>query len=275
MLTDTKLRKMQTEGAKNGDLFQAHVSQWSVPSLKPGDAVVMDKLAEHYGVLLSESVIRRVTLFHGCALFERDERQEAWPALPGAERIIAGMDGSMVPIMEPEVFLTDRRKGKRLRWKEAKIALANPQGSQTLSYGGTLEGDAEKAGQIRFDTACWIAEQVEERFGQNGRYLLDFYHVCEYLNAAAQVIVPTDEAHGWMETQKEHLKCGQAQYVLEALEPYREDRQVKDEEAPVRACHRDLVQQRLKRPGAWWRSHNAEYMLALRLNRANHRWQHY
>ncbi|GHU06248.1 hypothetical protein FACS1894158_12090 [Betaproteobacteria bacterium] len=109
-----------------------------------------------------------------------------------------------------------------------------------------------------------------------------------------------------METQKDRLKRGQAQYVLEALEPYREDRQVKDEEAPVRACHRYLhgrlgqlhydealrqdlpigsgeiesahrylVQQRLKRPGAWWRSHNAEYMLALRLNRANHRWQHY
>ncbi|GHU30490.1 hypothetical protein AGMMS50256_17510 [Betaproteobacteria bacterium] len=41
-----------------------------------------------------------------------------------------------------------------------------------------------------------------------------------------------------METQKDRLKRGQAQYVLEALEPYREDRRVK--EAPVRACHRYL-----------------------------------
>jgi hypothetical protein len=43
----------------------------------------------------------------------------------------------------------------------------------------------------------------------------------------------------------------------------------------IESAHRYLVQQRLKRPGAWWRPHNAEYMLALRLNRANRRWQHY
>ncbi|GHT92513.1 IS630 family transposase [Betaproteobacteria bacterium] len=35
------------EGAKNGDLFQAHVSQWLAPSLKPGDIVVMDNLSSH------------------------------------------------------------------------------------------------------------------------------------------------------------------------------------------------------------------------------------
>ncbi|MDR1934638.1 MAG: hypothetical protein LBS49_03490 [Candidatus Accumulibacter sp.] len=287
-------------------------------------ARAMDKLVEHDGVLLSESVIRRVTLAHGRPLFESEERQEAWPVEPGAERIIAERDGGLVPIMEPEASQSDRRKGKPLRWKEAKIALAHPQGSQTLSYGGTLEGDAEQAGQRLFDTACraglghrsqrhavgdgagWIAEQVEERFGQNGRYLLDFYHVCDYLNAAAQAIVPVGEAHGWMETQKDRLKRGQAQYVREARAPYREDRRIKDEEAPVRAghsslsgwldqlhydealrqdwpigsgeiesAHRYLVQQRLKRPGAWWRPHHAEYMWALRLNRANRRWQHY
>ncbi|GHU05657.1 hypothetical protein FACS1894158_09160 [Betaproteobacteria bacterium] len=91
----------------------------------------------------------------------------------------------------------DRRKGKHLRWKEAKITLAHALGSQTLAYGGTLEGDASQAGRILFDTACragfghasrlhavgdgapWIVSQVDERFGQNGPYLLDFFHVCE------------------------------------------------------------------------------------------------
>jgi hypothetical protein len=288
-------------------------------------ARAMDKLVEHYGVLLSESVIRRVALAHGRAIWESDAPQEAWPAELGAEQIIAEMDGGMVPIMEPEVTQTDRRKGKHLRWKEAKIALAHSQGSQTLAYGGTLEGDASQAGRILFDTACragfgrhsrlhavgdgarWIADQVEERFGQNGRYLLDFFHVCDYLNAAAQAIATTGKtAQAWMETQKNRLKHGQAQSVLDALEPYQENQRIEDDQAPVRVCHRYLngrleqlhyddalrrdlpigsgeiesahrylVQQRLKRPGAWWRTHNAEYLLALRLNRANHRWHDY
>ena len=48
-------------------------------------------------------------------------------------------------------------------------------------------GDADTA-ELRLigDGACWIAEQVEERFGQNGCYLLDFYPVCDDLNVAAR-----------------------------------------------------------------------------------------
>jgi hypothetical protein len=288
-------------------------------------ARALDKLVEHYGVLLSESVIRRVTLAHGQAIFEGEALQEEWPVEPGEERIIAEMDGGMVPIMEPEVTRADRRKGKHLRWKEARIALAHPQGSQTLAYGGTLEGDTSQAGRILFDTACraglgrnsqlhavgdganWIADQVEERLGRNGRYLLDFFHVCDYLDAAAQAIATTGEdAQTWRETQKERLKHGLASSVLDALEPYRENQRIEDDQAPVRVCHRYLrgrldqlhydealrqdlpigsgeiesahrylVQQRLKRPGAGWRTHNAEPMLALCLNRANHRWHNY
>ena len=43
----------------------------------------------------------------------------------------------------------------------------------------------------------------------------------------------------------------------------------------IESAHRYLVQQRLKRPGAWWRAANAEHMLALRLNRANRQWNGY
>jgi primase-polymerase (primpol)-like protein len=48
--------------------------------------------------------------------------------------------------------------------------------------------------------------------------------------------------------------------------------EVEDSHSPVRQCHRYIVQQRLKRPGAWWLAANADYMLALRLNRANRQW---
>ncbi|GHU17906.1 hypothetical protein FACS189475_02500 [Betaproteobacteria bacterium] len=288
-------------------------------------ARAMDKLVEHYGILLSESVIRRVTLSHAQTMFETEVLREDWPIEAGSEQIIAETDGGMVPIMEADASQKDRRKGKHLRWKEAKITLAHALGSQTLAYGGTLEGDASQAGRILFDTACragfghasrlhavgdgapWIVSQVDERFGQNGRYLLDFFHVCEYLGAAAKTIAPAgEEAKAWLTQQKDHLKCGQSSSVLEALAPYREALPIADDEAPVRVCHRYLqerpnqlyydealrqnlpigsgeiesahryiVQQRLKRPGAWWRTHNAELMLALRLNRANQQWQNY
>jgi hypothetical protein len=43
----------------------------------------------------------------------------------------------------------------------------------------------------------------------------------------------------------------------------------------IESAHRFLVQHWLKCPGAGWRTHNAEPMLTLRLNRANHRWRDY
>ncbi len=214
----------------------------------------------------------------------------------------------MVPIMEPAATQADRRKGKHLRWKEAKIALAHPLGSKDLAYGGTLEGDAERAGHILFDCArragfggdsrlhavgdgaSWIADQVEKQFGQNGHYLLDFYHVCDSLAAAAKTMTPSEEAaRTWLDEQKRRLKEGLYPAVLQAIAPYQEHAQIADEYAPVRVCnrslssrfdqlhddqalrqnlpigsgeiesaHRYLVQQRLKRPGTWWRTDNAE-----------------
>jgi len=226
-------------------------------------ARAMDKLIEHYGALLSESVIRRITLAHARTMFETDTLQEAWPEESGTEQIIAEVDGGMVPIMEPDTTQADRRKGKHLRWKEAKIALAHPQGSQTLAYGGTVKGHAQHAGRILFDCArraglgctsqlhavgdgaTWIADQVDERFGKNGRYLVDFWHVCDSLSAAAKALTPTEEAaKAWMETQKARLKEGDSRSVLNALNPHQENRLLADDQAPVRVCHRYLSERR-------------------------------
>lgn len=288
-------------------------------------AQAMDKLVEHYGVLLGESTIRRVAQGHAREMFETSKPQEAWPQEPGCEVVIAQMDGGMVPIVEPDPAQADQRKGKRLQWKEAKICLAHPQGSRSLAYGGTLQGDVDEAGRQLFDCARragfgsrshlhavgdgaeWIAAQVEERFGAQGAYLVDFYHVCDYLGAAAKAIHPQEQAGAeWMSAQKERLKSRRAAEVVQALQGHVEGAQVQDLEAPVRCCHRYLgqrlhqldyqqalarelpigsgeiesahryvVQQRLKRAGAWWRAANAEHMLALRLNRANGRWSEY
>lgn len=288
-------------------------------------AQVMDKLVEHYGVVLSESTIRRITQGHAQKIFASATLHDAWPEHEGCEILIAQMDGGMVPTVEPDSTKQDKRKGKTLQWKEAKICLAHPMGSKTLSYAGTLQGDVAAAGRQLFhcatqagfgantsvhavgDGARWIADQVETQFGAQGSYLLDFYHVCDYLSAAAKAIVPeAANQKAWMEEQKGRLKTQRAQEVIQTLLPHLERDSVDDSDAVVRQCHRYLshrpdqldyqaalarelpigsgeiesahryiVQQRLKRPGAWWLAANADHMLALRINRANRHWDAY
>lgn len=288
-------------------------------------ARVMDKLVEHYGILIAESTIRRVTEAHAKNMFETHRIDETWPGERGCETVVVEMDGGMVPTVEADAAQKDRRKGKKLQWKEAKLCLAHVAGSKTLAYGGTLQGDVTEAGKQLFgcarsagfgkqsrvhavgDGADWISLQVEERFGGQGSYLVDFYHVCDYLSAAAGAIhSDTATAKEWLDKQKESLKTGRSADVIAALKPYLEADEVADSEAAARSCHRYLsrrqeqldypgalanklpigsgeiesahryiVQQRLKLPGSWWCAANADHMLALRLNRANHQWGSY
>lgn len=289
-------------------------------------AQAMDKIVEHYGVVLSESTIARITEGHARAIFEAAPEPQGWPTQPGiSTAIIVETDGGMVPIVEIDPTQADKRKGKKLLWREAKIALAHPQGSKTLAYGGTLQGDVDVAGQCLFDCAIqagfgtdtpihgvgdgapWIADQIEKKFGAQGSYLVDFFHACDYLSAADKAINSDEQAQKvWMDEQKNRLKTQQANAVLQELQTHLEPSVAPDSEAPVRQCHRYLsnrpeqlnyqdaierdlpigsgeiesahryiVQQRMKRPGAWWREHNAEHMLALRLNRANRQWDGY
>ena len=53
----------------------------------------------------------------------------------------------MIPIVEPDASQKDKRKGKTLSWREAKICLAHAKGSQTPVYAGTIEGGVETAGR--------------------------------------------------------------------------------------------------------------------------------
>nr|WP_294565709.1 hypothetical protein [uncultured Rhodopila sp.] len=171
----------------------------------------------------------------------------------------------------------------------------------TPVYAGSIEGGVEAAGRqlmacaVRAgfgtrsqmhtigDGAAWIAGHVEAQFAGKARYLIDFYHVCEYLSAAASGIAPGAAARdAWIETQKAALKTGRLDAVLRALAAHCEAPEVEDGCAPVRCCHRYLsgrraqldypraladglpigsgeiesahryvAQQRLKRPGAW------------------------
>jgi hypothetical protein len=284
------------------------------------------KLREHYGFEIGESTIQRITFAHAEAMFEADQEAFDFPEAPGlGAPIIVETDGGMVPVVEPNAAEQDKRKGKTLAWREAKLSLAHPRGSRTPVYAGAIEGGVEAAGRqllkcaIRAgfgacsrvhavgDGAPWIVGQIEEQFGQQGSYLIDFYHVCEYLSPAAEAIAPGAEAReAWMEAQKDALKTGRLETTLQALARHCEAPEVEDEQAPVRRCyrylsarkkqlnyrqaladglpigsgeiesaHRYIAQQRLKRPGAWWRVKHAEYMLALRITRINGDWDAY
>ena len=143
------------------------------------------------------------------------------------------------------------------------------------------------------DGAPWIAEQIDEQFGINGSYLIDFYHLCDYLAAAASFCAPQKQ-EAWTKEQKLLLKQSKSHEVLINLKPYLETKDIDDKEASVRACyryienrpkqfdyknaidndlpigsgevesaHRYIHQKRMKISGAWWLKEKAGYMMSL------------
>jgi len=104
-------------------------------------AQVRMKLQEHYGFEIGESTIQRIALGHAKTIFEESRVIPVFPETPGKHKdIIAQTDGGMVPIVEPDAGQKDKRKGKTLSWREAKISLAHAKGSTTPVYAGAIEG---------------------------------------------------------------------------------------------------------------------------------------
>lgn len=284
----------------------------------------VEKVREHYGIEVSESAARRLTQEHGKRMAQQQQEQRVLRLgpEPGVELLITELDGSQIPVVEINEQAPDRRKQKSLQWREARLCLAREPESVSPRFGACL-GEAEEAGEMWLacvegagagaathlhclgDGAAWISQQAEQRFGAQGSFLLDFYHVSEYLASAAEVIAGP-EAHPWLRRQQERLKENRASAVLAELLPHIEPPEVADEEARVRVCHRYLtnhreqldyrsaleanlpigsgeiesghryiVQARLKIAGAWWKIVNAPKMLALRVTRANHQWESY
>lgn len=283
---------------------------------------------EHYGIEIPASAIRQQTELHGAAMATAAEPlwTEFGPAA-GVPLLLSETDGSMVPIVTTGVDadgkrVGDRRKGRSLSWQEARLCLAREPGQVTARYGACL-GDAEQAGAVWLDCvlragagrqthvhcvgdgALWIAAQTEKRFGEQASYLCDFYHVSEYL-AAAAVPLAGSQSKQWLGWAQGLLKDNRLREVLDELASKLEVPAVGAAEAPVRACfrylsnrrdqlnyrsalasglpigsgevesgHRSVIQERLKISGAWWGADNAAKMLALRVTRANGEWQSY
>ena len=236
---------------------------------------------------------------------------------------IGEMDGAMVPIIffEPNKS-KDKRKWRKAGWKEARLSVAREKGSLTKVFLATM-GSTERAGELLGrcakrlgwkdktkihclgDGARWIYEQVERIFGTQSKYLIDFFHLSEYLAGAATSCCK-ETPKEWLKEQQEKLKSRGIDEVLQVLKGHLESEEVVDKNGPVRRCcryienrrgqfdypgalidelpigsgeiasgNRSVIQKRLKIPGAWWKIDTAEHMLALRCMRINGDWMNY
>ena len=291
------------------------------------EARIPEKLKEHYGIEVPASTCWQIVLKHARAIQSSPKIEAELPNWSGVAQLIVEIDGSMIPIVETAEATDDgekidRRKTRTVSWKEARLSLAHEAGSVTPVFGATM-GTTDDAGKEMFrcavragaglktkmhcvgDGAPWIADQVDLKFGPQADFLVDFYHLCEYLAPAGASIAGAN-SKAWMEAQKQLLKENRTREILEGLQPFLEGDELCDSAAPVRvayrymtnrpgqfdyqgalaaglpigsgeveSAHRYVIQIRLKVAGAWWKIENARSMLALRILRANGDWDKY
>lgn len=280
-----------------------------------------EKMKEHYGIEVPACMIQKITEKHAKKI---GEWQPTKPASENAKLLVAELDGGMVPIVEVEEKTegVDLRKTRKVCWKEAKLCFAREHKKIERVYGamiGTPEEAgiklyecAKRAGLMKTtyihalgDGAQWIVEEVENQFGTQAHFLVDFYHMCEYL-AGASIWCNALDPKGWLEEKKNMMKSGKVKKVfrelkskLDQLEQVEEENglvkcvrymekrikymnygKARAKELPIgsgeiESSHRHIVQKRLKIAGAWWKTENANAMLQLRTARANKYWAGY
>ncbi len=280
------------------------------------------RVREHYGFELDASAVRRATFKHAgrAATLLGAHYAESFRVLPrqGPGHVVAEIDGSMVCTVEAG----RRRKAARPRqWKEMRLSAARAHGSVKTCYAAGFH-DVAEAGRrwghcardagwalesrihVVADGAEWIRLQSREVFGEAADVLVDFYHLSEYL-AAAAAGCRAQFPRRWLHTQQKRLRRGAWKRVLDTLLPHAEAAATPDEDASVRAAirylthreqnldypaalarelpigsgliesaHKHVIQTRLKKPGCAWLPANADALAQLRDLRANDQWKH-
>lgn len=278
-----------------------------------------DSVLEHYGFAVGASAVRVATLKHAQRAHAQLAAEYAQPyrVLPavGAAQVIAEADGTMICTVP-----SGPRKGKRPReWKEMRLVATQAKDSATTVYGATFGSVAETGRRwghcaraagwglntrihVVGDGAEWIRLQSREVFGDQAHFLCDFFHVSEYLGAAAPHCRPA-QPDQWRRTQQDRLRRGASPKVLASLVEHLEAEGTPEAEAPVRTGHRYLnnrldcldypqalalglpigsgmiesghrhvLQARLKKAGTAWLPAHADHLAHLRVLRANRQW---
>jgi len=281
----------------------------------------LNALEEHYGFAIPYSAARKITGKIG--LKAQHYNASISPPEKAASRLIEQIDGSMTPVVEyseatPEQQKQGLKKNRYCHWKEFRLATVNLPGESSTHYGVT-RGQPFEAGCLMYQTARqkgldsttrvhavsdgapWIAEQFEVQFGERHCFVLDFYHVCEYLAAAAKDLPEQMDPTTWFQAKKSELKSGKSAGVIAELHQLAAADEVggsalsvaanylgnrKDQlgyeralaeglpigSGTVESGHRSVLQARLKIPGAWWAPENAETMAHLKVVQANQNW---
>lgn len=296
------------------------------------------KLKEHYGIDVPLSAIRGMIFKHGAAMAEiRDSEMESELPEGGTGTVIGQIDGCFLPIVtikpvENDESPRDGRKRRSLSWQEARLALGRDIDKVTPHYAATM-GTVEEATDLLIDClikagagkstnlhcmgdgAPWIVNRTLEKLDGKASFLLDFYHLSEYLADAADVIAG-NQKRIWLKQQQDRLKENRVDEVLDLLLAHCENHDLtrcrrrhgpnEKEECPADRCrryienrldyidyqsaiqaelpigtgeveagHRSVIQPRAKQSGAWWLIENVQKILALRTNRANQQWESY
>ena len=167
-------------------------------------------LKELFGFELPTSTLRNVTLEHAAHLesTQRLEEAKSFRSMPsqGANQLIAQADGSMIATVKGGL----KRNGKRPRdWNKIRLVSVQAVGAEKPLFAASFESVSQTANQweqvalkagrgkesqvhIVGDGASWICQQSKEVFGDQGKFLVDFYHVSEYLGAASKTCRPSN-----------------------------------------------------------------------------------
>ena len=234
------------------------------------------KIKEHYRLELPVSSIQTITENHANNIFEFLENEKFEEGK--AQQIIVEVDGTMVPIVDtaiPKEGKPDKRKCRTTRWEEARLCFSRGVQHVTPIFYATM-GDVERAGDLLYraalrtgfgpktkvhglgDGAKWIVEQMGRIFGNQVKFLVDFYHISEYLAAATEHSWSSQKIE-WRTAQQELLKQSQHQKVLEVIrcrlpvdweakqeakktrKKSKEKQEKKEEETPVEKCYRYIA----------------------------------
>ncbi len=220
------------------------------------------KMEEHYGIIVPVSAMRTITEKHAEAI-KALPLETTIPMRNGNDYIIAETDGTMIPIVDcspkDDKNNEDNRKNRETYWNEGRLCLAYAQGSSTPSFSATMGKPDETGEHLRHsavnaglginstvhcvgDGARWIANQVDRVFADQGSYLIDFFHLCEYLFPASK---QCDQNKSMYAEHKEMVKSGNIEEFVIQLREHVEPDEVADEKAPVRKCIRYIE----NRPG--------------------------
>ena len=275
-------------------------------------------LKEHYNIEVSIHAIDRAT--DRVCRQAKEFNSTSPKGIEAASTLISEVDGSMLPIVETDGGQSrDTRKTRKCFWKEIRVSTARRPDETTCYYGVGI-GEPLAIGCMMYqccqfkgltnnthihavsDGARWISDQYELHFGEQHTFVLDFYHACDYLSEAGELLQLEDKSE-WMTIQKQKLRQGKAieiiselkntaeeqkvplQSIIGYLESREEKGQLEYQDAieqglpigsgEVESAHRHFLQKRLKIPGAWWRLSRAEEMAHLRALRANCRWNEF